>query len=169
MVCERAKDNLYFVVRWLVIVYAITGILLASYAFKECRTTKATYSNIDSLKSVIDSLNEVKDNVIFEREIKLQTVVKYRERRLKDTLWNTLHDTVKIAELVNECDSCYKLLQYDSMVFVQYENIVNVQGLVIDEQSKVIDSMAKANKKALRSARLWKVIAGGLAVSVFLK
>ena len=167
MVCERAKDNLYFVVRWLVWIYAITGILLASYAFKECRTTKP--SNIDSLKSVIDSLTEVKDNVIFEREVKLQTVIRYRERRLKDTLWNTLHDTVKIAELVNECDSCYKLLQYDSMVFVQYENIVNVQGLVIEEQGKVIDSLQRANKKALRSARLWKVIAGGLAVGLIVR
>ena len=167
MVCKRAKDKLYFVVRWLVWIYAITGILLASYAFKECRTTKP--SNIDSLISVIDSLTEIKDNVIFEREVKLQTVVKYRERRLKDTLWNTLHDTVKIAELVNECDSCFKLLQYDSMVFVQYENIVNVQGLVIDEQGKVIDSLQRANKKALRSARLWKVIAGGLAVGVIVR
>jgi hypothetical protein len=156
-------------VRWLVIVYAITGILLASYAFKECRTTKHTTSNIDSLRSVIDSLTEVKDNVIFEREVKLQTVIRYRERRLKDTLWKELHDTVKIAELVNECDSCYKLLQYDSMVFVQYENIVNVQGLVIDEQGKVIDSMARANKKALRSARLWKVVSGGLLVAFLVR
>lgn len=156
----------------LLIVIILTAVFVFSITLRECRH-HAPVVHSDSLQRVviayrdkIDSLKEINDELLLNREVKVKQVTVWRERWRHDTALITHYDTA-CHELVKENRMLWEIVADDSLLIGNQGAVIRWQDSVIGLQEQRIEAIQqrhkaemKQQKKALRIARL---SAGGLA------
>lgn len=160
----------------LLVLTLLTAVFVFGIVFKECgKTTYIAPDKTDSLQTVIeiqqgkaDSLKAIIEDLLIDREVKLIEVVKIRNKYIHDTVTLKHYDTA-CPELVAENSLLWEIVKDDSVVINSCGQVVRHQDSVIKAQDEVITiqtdkvselkkELSREQKKALRNARLLKVV-----------
>ena len=149
--------------RWLLYLSVFSAICCVSYCAQECNKPKQADTitpKINALQAIADSLQAVIDTMQPVRIEKVRTAVKWREKYIHDTLRIQHFDTA-CPELVGEVAALWQVVRYDSAMIDHMGSVIRLQDSVIDlhevryqQQAEKFEAVNKAQKKALRNARL---------------
>lgn len=156
--------------RWFYALAVIAAAFCIVYACRQCQTpvvhSDSLQRIVEAYRDKIDSLKEINDELLLNREVKVKSVTVWRERWRHDTALIKIYDTA-CPELVKENAMLWEIVTDDSLIIGNQGAVIRWQDSVIGLQEQRIEAAEqthkadmKAQKKALRIARL---SAGGLA------
>ena len=142
----------------LLIVILLTAVFVFAVSLRECGH-KTTPRTDDSLQKVviayrdrIDSLKEINDELLLNREVKVQAVTVWRERWRHDTALITHYDTT-CPELVKENRMLWEIVTDDSMIIGNQGAVIRLQDSVIETQQQRMDGMEQRHKVEMKTQK----------------
>lgn len=150
--------------RWFYALAIIAAAFCVVYGGRQCHTIHVESNSLQRIianyRDRIDSLKEINDELLLNREVKYVEVIKMKEKRVYDTAIIRHYDTA-CPDLVKENRMLWEIVTDDSLIIGNQGQVIRLQDSVIEKQQQQMDGMEqrhkaemKAQKKALRIARL---------------